>query len=203
MLMIRPVCEVLSSFVSLGLMFIFVLYETRGNDPLQAPLSISLDVCAARRTQHELLRRSVSITPKPQPVAIVIPYSIQQDFLAGELDDTAQSALAHLRELTPFSRVLGSYARDSTLVGPVSDTLQALSLDAGAQVSGEFGWEIWDFLWSRAGQQIGPAQLSSSSILVALVWRKHRGRAGAHPLLWPVHASVLLDASWGYRWPEV
>ncbi|CAN0471810.1 unnamed protein product, partial [Hapterophycus canaliculatus] len=50
-----------------------------------------------------------------------------QDFLAGELDDKAQSALAHLRETAPFCRVLGSYARDSTLVGPVSDTIEALS----------------------------------------------------------------------------
>lgn len=47
--------------------------------------------------------------------------------MAGELDDKAQSALAHLRESAPFCRVLGSYARDSTLVGPVSDTLEALA----------------------------------------------------------------------------
>lgn len=50
-----------------------------------------------------------------------------QDFLASDLDDKAQSALAHLRESAPFCRVLGSYARDSTLVGPVIDTLEALA----------------------------------------------------------------------------
>lgn len=60
-----------------------------------------------------------------------------QDFLAGELDDKAQSALAHLRESAPFCRVLGSYARDSTLVGPISDTLEALSMGTGGGVSVE------------------------------------------------------------------
>lgn len=54
-------------------------------------------------------------------------YCFYLDFLAGELDDTAQSALSHLRELSPFSRVLGSYARGSTLVGPIGETLAALS----------------------------------------------------------------------------
>eukprot|EP00903_Cladosiphon_okamuranus_P012334 g11563.t1 len=58
-------------------------------------------------------------------------YCFYLDFLAGELDDKAQSALAHLRESAPFCRVLGSYARDSTLVGPVSDTLEALARGLG------------------------------------------------------------------------
>lgn len=47
--------------------------------------------------------------------------------MAGELDDKAQAALSHLRESAPFCRVLGSYARDSTLVGPVTETLEALA----------------------------------------------------------------------------
>lgn len=57
-----------------------------------------------------------------------------QDFLASDLDSRTQSALAHLRELTPFTCVLGSYPRDSRLVGPVCDTLEALARGAGSQV---------------------------------------------------------------------
>ncbi|CBN76762.1 Trifunctional Chorismate Mutase/Prephenate Dehydratase/Prephenate Dehydrogenase [Ectocarpus siliculosus] len=63
-------------------------------------------------------------------------YCFYLDFLAGELDDKAQSALAHLRESAPFCRVLGSYARDSTLVGPISDTLEALSMGIGNGAQG-------------------------------------------------------------------
>ena len=51
----------------------------------------------------------------------------RQDFLAADLDDAARCALSHLREMTPFCRVLGSYPRDSTLVGPISDTLRDLA----------------------------------------------------------------------------
>ncbi|CAN0411387.1 unnamed protein product, partial [Discosporangium mesarthrocarpum] len=54
-------------------------------------------------------------------------FYLASDFLAGELDDAAQSAMAHLRELTPFARLLGSYPRKSKLVGPVCDTLEVLA----------------------------------------------------------------------------
>lgn len=57
-----------------------------------------------------------------------------QDFLAGELDHVARSALSHLREMTPFCRVLGSYPRNSTLVGPIVDDLQALASGKGSEV---------------------------------------------------------------------
>ncbi|CAM9672850.1 unnamed protein product, partial [Phaeothamnion confervicola] len=54
-------------------------------------------------------------------------YCFYLDFLAAELDDAAQSALSHLRDFAPFVRVLGSYPRKGTLVGPVRDTIDALS----------------------------------------------------------------------------
>lgn len=57
-----------------------------------------------------------------------------KDFLAGELDHAARSALSHLREMTPFCRVLGSYARNSTLVGPIVDDLEALAAGRGSKV---------------------------------------------------------------------
>jgi prephenate dehydratase len=43
-------------------------------------------------------------------------YCFYLDFLAAELDDRSQSALAHLREVAPFMRVLGSYPRQGQLV---------------------------------------------------------------------------------------
>lgn len=64
--------------------------------------------------------------------------------MAGELDDKAQSALAHLRESAPFCRVLGSYARDSILVGPISDTLEAISMGIGNGVSVEYPLPVVD-----------------------------------------------------------
>ncbi|KAG5178627.1 Trifunctional chorismate Mutase/Prephenate Dehydratase/Prephenate dehydrogenase [Tribonema minus] len=64
-------------------------------------------------------------------------YCFYLDFLAAELDDAAQSALAHLREVAPFMRVLGSYPRQGQLVGPVRDTLEALRRQARAAAAGK------------------------------------------------------------------
>ena len=41
-------------------------------------------------------------------------YIFYLDFLASELDDRTQNALAHLREQSQFVRVLGSYPRGGT-----------------------------------------------------------------------------------------
>jgi len=46
-------------------------------------------------------------------------YCFYLDFLASELDESAQYALSHLREQADFCRTLGSYPAKSRLVGPV------------------------------------------------------------------------------------
>jgi len=48
-------------------------------------------------------------------------YCFYVDFLGSELDEDIQNALHHLREQVEFCRVLGTYPRDSKLVGPVRD----------------------------------------------------------------------------------
>lgn len=54
-------------------------------------------------------------------------YTFYLDFLASEFDDRAQNALLHLREQSHFVRVLGSYPKGSTLLGPVKSALDKLS----------------------------------------------------------------------------
>ena len=53
-------------------------------------------------------------------------YCFYLDFLAGQLDEAAQNALAHLREQSDFVRVLGSYPQKSKLVGPVAHQVERL-----------------------------------------------------------------------------
>ena len=53
-------------------------------------------------------------------------YCFYLDFLANQLDENAQNALAHLREQSDFMRVLGSYPMKSRLVGPVKDSVEHL-----------------------------------------------------------------------------
>ena len=55
-----------------------------------------------------------------------IRYTFYLDFLAPELDDRAQNALMHLREQAQFVRVLGSYPRNSQLIGPIKKYLEVL-----------------------------------------------------------------------------
>jgi prephenate dehydratase len=61
-------------------------------------------------------------------------YTFYLDFLASELDDRTQNALAHLKEQSKFVRVLGSYPRGATgakgsetLIGPIRIALATLS----------------------------------------------------------------------------
>jgi len=54
-------------------------------------------------------------------------YSFYLDFLASEFDDRTQNALLHLREMSHFVRVLGSYPRSSLLIGPVKNALDTLA----------------------------------------------------------------------------
>jgi hypothetical protein len=51
-------------------------------------------------------------------------YCFYLDFLANQLDENAQNALAHLREQSDFMRILGSYPMKSRLVGPVKDSVE-------------------------------------------------------------------------------
>jgi prephenate dehydratase len=51
-------------------------------------------------------------------------YCFYLDFLASQLDENAQNALAHLREHADFVRILGSYPQKSRLVGPVKDRVE-------------------------------------------------------------------------------
>jgi prephenate dehydratase len=53
-------------------------------------------------------------------------YCFYLDFLANQLDENTQNALAHLREQADFVRVLGSYPQKSRLVGPVAEDVEAL-----------------------------------------------------------------------------
>jgi prephenate dehydratase len=59
-------------------------------------------------------------------------YCFYLDFLANELDENTQNALAHLREQADFMRILGSFPRKSRLVGPVkeaADRMKHMALD--------------------------------------------------------------------------
>jgi len=53
-------------------------------------------------------------------------YCFYLDFLAGELDENSQNALAHLREQADFLRILGSYPQKSRTVGPVAEAVADL-----------------------------------------------------------------------------
>jgi prephenate dehydratase len=53
-------------------------------------------------------------------------YCFYLDFLANQLDENAQNALAHLREQADFVRILGSYPQKSRLVGPVAQEVERL-----------------------------------------------------------------------------
>jgi prephenate dehydratase len=53
-------------------------------------------------------------------------YCFYLDFLANQLDENAQNAVAHLREQADFMRILGSYPQKSRLVGPVKDSVEQL-----------------------------------------------------------------------------
>jgi hypothetical protein len=48
------------------------------------------------------------------------------DFLANQLDENTENALAHLREQADFMRILGSYPTKSKLVGPVADAAEQM-----------------------------------------------------------------------------
>ena len=54
-------------------------------------------------------------------------YTFYLEFLASEFEDRTQNALLHLREQSQFVRVLGSYPKASQLIGPVKNSLDALS----------------------------------------------------------------------------
>lgn len=53
-------------------------------------------------------------------------YCFYLDFLANQLDENTQNALAHLREQADFMRILGSYPQRATLVGPVAQSVEQL-----------------------------------------------------------------------------
>jgi prephenate dehydratase/prephenate dehydrogenase len=60
-------------------------------------------------------------------------YCFYLDFLANQLDENTQNALAHLREQADFVRILGSYPQKSRLVGPVAqdvDRMRHMMVDA-------------------------------------------------------------------------
>ena len=54
-------------------------------------------------------------------------YTFYLEFLASEFEDRTQNALLHLKEQSQFVRVLGSYPKSSQLIGPVKNSLDALS----------------------------------------------------------------------------
>ena len=48
--------------------------------------------------------------------------------IGSELDEAARAAIFHLREQSPFVRVLGSYPRGGRLVGPVKAVLDQVEM---------------------------------------------------------------------------
>jgi prephenate dehydratase len=53
-------------------------------------------------------------------------YSFYLDFLASEVDENTENALAHLREMADYVRVLGSYPQKSRLVGPIATAVEEM-----------------------------------------------------------------------------
>jgi prephenate dehydratase len=53
-------------------------------------------------------------------------YCFYLDFLANQLDETAQNALSNLREQSDFLRILGSYPKQSKLVGQVKTAVEQM-----------------------------------------------------------------------------
>merc|ERR1711871_407867 len=53
-------------------------------------------------------------------------YTFYLDFLASELDDAAQNALLHLREVSEYVRVLGSFPKGSRLIGCIKHSVEGL-----------------------------------------------------------------------------
>ncbi len=53
-------------------------------------------------------------------------YTFYLDFLASELDDAAQNALLHLREVSEYVRVLGSFPKGSRLIGSLKHSIEGL-----------------------------------------------------------------------------
>lgn len=82
----------------------------------------------------KMMHRLIAFRSRLFPRHAILTSFGEQDFLASDLDRKAQAALAHLRELTPFTCVLGSYPRNSKLVGPISEELEVLSRGAPDQV---------------------------------------------------------------------
>lgn len=60
-------------------------------------------------------------------ILLVNRYTFYLDILASELDDRAQNALMHLKEQAHFVRVLGSFPRNSQLIGPIKASLNTLA----------------------------------------------------------------------------
>lgn len=53
-------------------------------------------------------------------------YTFYLDFLASEYDDKTQNALHHLRELSDYVRVLGSFPRESRLIGSIKNEVEGI-----------------------------------------------------------------------------
>jgi arogenate/prephenate dehydratase len=86
------------------------------------PTSASLLNYLKFRSQQQAGRRLTKNDPTNE-----LPrfrYCFYLDFLASQLDENAQNALAHLREHADFVRILGSYPQKSRLVGPVKDSVE-------------------------------------------------------------------------------
>ncbi|CAM9394727.1 unnamed protein product [Chrysoparadoxa australica] len=63
-------------------------------------------------------------------------YCFYLDFLASELDGNAQAALSHLKEVSPFLRVLGSYPCSGNIFTPLKLVLDKLDSSSGKAILG-------------------------------------------------------------------
>jgi prephenate dehydratase len=80
-----------------------------------------------RKSDERKVPRGGGSSYMPEEDAPRFQYCFYLDFLASELKTEAQAALSHLKELSPYVRVLGSYPSGGTLVGPVSEAIKVVS----------------------------------------------------------------------------
>ena len=84
----------------------------------------------SRPTSASLLNflkfRSQQLGQKSRNKSPRFRYCFYLDFLANQLDENTENALAHLREQADFMRILGSYPTKSKLVGPVADAAEQM-----------------------------------------------------------------------------
>jgi len=100
-------------------------------------------VCILELLQYEEGRKKAQESPTARDAATspLFRYTFYLDFRACEYDDNAQNALLHLKELSDYVRVLGSFPRGSRLIGDVRNQVEGLEvLPLSAQAQRAAAW---------------------------------------------------------------